>query len=145
MPFRKEVIIYESENVKVYINQCHNPGKKTLSFAVRKDVEKKFLAQYLGEIKWNGAWRQYCFYPDNDTFWNSSCMQEIVNFCTEITQVERSKWRKNPDKIHYRVCDSYLCNVACYIIESKCTKNPKKVTCKNCLIAIEKGRHKKKK
>ena len=47
----------------------------------------------------------------------------------------------NPDKIHYRIGDSYLCNGACYITESKCTKDTEKVTCRNCLREIKKGRH----
>ena len=49
----------------------------------------------------------------------------------------------SPDKIHYRIGDHYLCNGACYITEAKCTNDPKKVTCKNCLREIKKGRHKK--
>ena len=47
----------------------------------------------------------------------------------------------NPNKIHYRVGDSYLCNGACYITESKCTNDIEKVNCKNCLRQIKKGEH----
>ena len=49
----------------------------------------------------------------------------------------------NPEIIHYRTGDTYLCNRACYITESKCTKDTEKVTCQNCLREIKKGRHKK--
>ena len=94
MAFRKEITIYAKGKTRVFINQCHNPGKKTYSYAVRKDVEKVCAGQYLGEIKWNGAWRQYCFYPESKTFWSSGCMQGIIDFCIEITQIQRSKWRK---------------------------------------------------
>jgi len=93
MAFRKEIIIYETEKVRVFINQCHNPGKKTWLYSVRKDVDRKCAGQFLGVIKWNGAWRQYCFYPDKETYWSSSCMQGITDFLMEITQIQRAKWR----------------------------------------------------
>lgn len=31
----------------------------------------------LGEIKWWGPWRQYCFFPADDTVFNSGCMEDI--------------------------------------------------------------------
>lgn len=43
-----------------------------------------------------------------------------------------------PDKIHIRVGNSYLCNRACIITESKCTTDPKKATCQNCIHLLEK-------
>jgi len=64
MAFRKSVVIYEKDKTKVFINQCHNPGKKTWLYSVRKDSSKG-LGELLGLIKWNGAWRQYCFYPES--------------------------------------------------------------------------------
>jgi len=48
---------------------------------------------------------------------------------------------QSPEKIHLRIGDSYLCNRACFITESKCTKDIEKVRCKNCLREIAKGRH----
>ena len=92
MAFRKSIVIYERGENRVFINQCHNPGKKTWLYSVRKDSSKG-LGELLGLIKWNGAWRQYCFYPGNQTFWSSSCMQGIIEFCIEITQIQRMKWR----------------------------------------------------
>ena len=49
---------------------------------------------------------------------------------------------QNPEIIHLRTGDTYLCNRACYITESKCTKDTEKVNCQNCLREIKKGKHK---
>jgi len=38
----------------------------------------------LGEIRWYGAWRQYCFYPKADTIWNIECLQDIRVFIATL-------------------------------------------------------------
>lgn len=92
--FIKERTIYQSEKVRVYINECHSPGRKTRIFAVRKDVEEVCAGHYLGEIRWNGSWRQYCFYPDKNTFWSAGCKEEIAKFEREMNKKQRAKWKK---------------------------------------------------
>lgn len=37
----------------------------------------------LGQIKWYGAWRQYCFFPAADTIFNPGCMDDIKAFIGE--------------------------------------------------------------
>ena len=83
MSFRKEIVIYKGKTSRVYINQCHNKGKKTKLFAIRKD-DKTGLMDLLGLIKFNGKWRQYVFYPEKETYWNSSCMKNIAQFIEEL-------------------------------------------------------------
>lgn len=31
----------------------------------------------LGRIMWHAPWRQYCFFPDNNTLWNVGCMEDV--------------------------------------------------------------------
>ncbi len=31
----------------------------------------------LGRIKWFSRWRQYTFFPEEDTVWNRNCLMEI--------------------------------------------------------------------
>ena len=31
----------------------------------------------LGQIKWYGKWRQFCFYPSGDTIFNRACLKDI--------------------------------------------------------------------
>ena len=83
MSFIKEIEIYKGKTSRVYINQCHNKGKKTKLFAIRKD-DKTGLMDLLGLIKFNGKWRQYAFYPEEKTYWNSSCMKNIAQFIEEL-------------------------------------------------------------
>jgi len=41
--------------------------------------------ELLGEIKWSCNFRQYCFYPEQDTFWSNGCLQEIQNFINKLS------------------------------------------------------------
>lgn len=34
----------------------------------------------LGEIRWFGRWRQYCFYPEHATIFNRDCMRAIIAY-----------------------------------------------------------------
>lgn len=36
----------------------------------------------LGEIKWYGPWRQFCFYPEEATIFNIGCMDDIKKVIT---------------------------------------------------------------
>ena len=44
----------------------------------------------LGEVKWYGRWRQYCFHPTLElaTVFNVGCMEDICSF---IRSIPRSK------------------------------------------------------
>lgn len=41
---------------------------------------------YIGEIKWYGPWRKFCFYPDKDTIWDNKCLTEVVNFLVKLNK-----------------------------------------------------------
>ena len=34
----------------------------------------------IGIIKWYGPWRQYCFFPKEDTIWNKGCLEDVNEF-----------------------------------------------------------------
>jgi len=40
----------------------------------------------LGIIRWYGSWRQYCFFPHEETIFNSDCMQYIIDFMRELME-----------------------------------------------------------
>lgn len=44
----------------------------------------------LGEIKWFGAWRQYTFWPDRQTVWNTQCLEDVQS-CICALMDERKK------------------------------------------------------
>ncbi len=46
----------------------------------------------LGQIKWHGPWRRYCFYPYAPTIWAQNCLLEIVAFIEQ--EMEKRKMSK---------------------------------------------------
>ncbi|GAG50243.1 unnamed protein product, partial [marine sediment metagenome] len=44
------------------------------------DVLSKSSGYILGEIRWYGPWRQYCFSPVANSVFNNTCMSDIQNF-----------------------------------------------------------------
>ena len=91
MPYlKKDYIVYQKENVLVYINQCHNPKKKTKLFAIRRD-DKTGLGALLGIIKFSGAWRQYVILPDAYTKWSAGCKIKIAEFEERLNKEFREK------------------------------------------------------
>lgn len=38
----------------------------------------------LGIVKWHGPWRQYCFWPESGTIFNSSCLADIQDFMGQL-------------------------------------------------------------
>ena len=38
----------------------------------------------IGEIRWFSKWRQYCFYPYNETVWNIDCLGSITSVIREL-------------------------------------------------------------
>jgi len=63
--------------VKKYIEfNLVEQKEKTQVYAVRNINEQLIL----GYIKWNCAWRQYCFFPESKTLFSRECMSDVINF-----------------------------------------------------------------
>jgi hypothetical protein len=43
-------------------------------------VYSKRHGMSLGTIKWHGSWRQYAFFPELNTLFNSECLKDIRAF-----------------------------------------------------------------
>jgi hypothetical protein len=43
----------------------------------------------LGEIRWFGRWRKYCFFPWTDTLYEETCLRDISQFIEEETKSQR--------------------------------------------------------
>lgn len=48
----------------------------------------------LGTIRWFPRWRQYAFFPIEDTIYNAECLAEIGAFCMSATQEHRRARRE---------------------------------------------------
>lgn len=63
-----------------------SPIPKTVTFYVQT---KSAIPEVIGEIKWYGCWRKYCFFPEYDTVYEQDCLRDIAAFCEEKTAEHR--------------------------------------------------------
>jgi ABC-type uncharacterized transport system ATPase subunit len=45
----------------------------------------------IGEIKWNGGWKEYCFYPAKKSFYEETCLRDIAGFLEELKKKKKLK------------------------------------------------------
>jgi len=48
------------------------------------NVKNKNSSVILGIIKWFSSWRQYCFFPSEETIFSYGCMNEVIDFIQEL-------------------------------------------------------------
>ena len=48
------------------------------------NVLSKSSGFIIGQIKWYGPWRQYCFFPSPFSVFNPECLSHIINFIKEL-------------------------------------------------------------
>lgn len=44
----------------------------------------------MGVVRWEDAWRQYCFYPEPDIVFSADCMEEVSWFIKNLRTFEVS-------------------------------------------------------
>ena len=47
--------------------------------------------EVIGMIKWYGPWRQYCFFPEFDTVWNTTCLIDVNEVIGTLMQDRKTK------------------------------------------------------
>lgn len=45
----------------------------------------------IGVIKWYSAWRQYCFFPEIYTVWNTTCLDDVQDVIRELMQDRKTE------------------------------------------------------
>jgi len=55
----------------------------------RIHVVSKSHGVILGDISWYGPWRQYVFFPDDDTLFNRACLRDIADFLDELMEAKK--------------------------------------------------------
>lgn len=63
-------ILKETEYLKFIVVPQRSKTKIIDIINIRHD-------EVIGEIKWFGRWRQYCFYPNDNTIWNKTCLDDV--------------------------------------------------------------------
>ena len=59
-------------------------GKTILVSVCTKEGEE------IGKIKWFASWRQYSFFPFEDTVYEKTCLYELSNYLIELNQIHRN-------------------------------------------------------
>jgi hypothetical protein len=59
---------------------------KTTKWSCRN---KRYDAE-LGEIKWFGGWRQYCFFPTCQAVYSAGCLKDIADFIKALSDIQRT-------------------------------------------------------
>lgn len=54
-------------------------------------VENTRSKYIVGSIMWHGAFRKYCFFPNNDTLFDADCMQMIADFLNAHNAAHKQK------------------------------------------------------
>ena len=55
------------------------------------EVRNKVSGDLLGQVRWYGPWRQYCFMPKSCTVFSGTCNTEISTFIEEQMAMRRSE------------------------------------------------------
>jgi len=63
------------------------PQRKTSTFFCwSKDTN-----YWLGTVEWFSRWRQYCFFPEPETVFNSTCLADISHFLAQLNGGHKKK------------------------------------------------------
>ena len=80
--------------------------KNWLDFVEIKDTGKTKVwnihnsdnGSYLGQVKWNGGWRQYIFSTEPDCIWNTDCLDQLNAFIRLQMQERRNAKNSAPQE-----------------------------------------------
>ena len=53
--------------------------------------------QFLGEIHWNGSFRQYSYESEPKVDYNDRCLRDIADVCTSLNAEHKKKQKKEND------------------------------------------------
>lgn len=56
------------------------PRRKTRDW----DIINLSSGDKLGQIRWYGTWRQYCFFPEGNTVWSKGCLNDVLEAIERI-------------------------------------------------------------
>ena len=84
-PPRAEV--WEGKYVRFDFAGLSESGKTELWTVFPKDD----MTEYLGTVQWFARWRKYAFYPNPETVYEETCMEDISTFIKMLTKKHRIK------------------------------------------------------
>ena len=45
----------------------------------------------LAFVKWYPVWRQYCFFSEQQTVFNTSCLKDVAEFLDQLNEAQKTK------------------------------------------------------
>jgi hypothetical protein len=68
-----------------FVKLVPKPGIKTEIWG----IESRRSGDLLGIIQWYGPWRQYVFFPSEETLFNSGCLMDIREFISTLMEIRK--------------------------------------------------------
>lgn len=65
--------------------------KSSTGATIILSIYSKKAHVFLGEIKWFGAWRKYCFFPHDMTIFDNVCLEIIQGKLEELMKDRKSE------------------------------------------------------
>jgi hypothetical protein len=72
-----------------FIDEGIPAGQKTRRYSVYSNLSQAL--QSLGQVKFYGAWRKFCFFPSQSTLFDTTCLNEIAEFCKHQNDLRRQE------------------------------------------------------
>ena len=60
-------------------------------------VIAKSSGHEIGQIKWFGRWRQYCFFPE-DSIWSDGCLVDVINYIKGLKKERQAAMAFNKNR-----------------------------------------------
>jgi len=82
---QQQEVILRSKYLEFRLVPVDNgPAKTDIWEVLNKNSEVR-----LGQIRWYGAWRQYCYFPRRETVMSSECLDDITTFIKNLMQARK--------------------------------------------------------
>jgi len=73
--------IMKTQYEHIYFEQDLTPSRRKTQIWACRHVGNEIS---LGEVRWHPPWRQYCFFPQDQTIYASSCLRDIQDFIRQL-------------------------------------------------------------
>jgi hypothetical protein len=73
------VIVFQGKYFFAVVQE-EKPKTKVYAILPRSHYDR------IGIVKWYPQWRQYCFFPENETVWSRKCLEELAGFINDLME-----------------------------------------------------------
>ncbi len=92
--FQRTIYVNHIREVNDYFVILEKPKVVSRKTSIYEIYEKNTTGCLLGEIKWYGAWRKFCFFPNEKTIWDTKCLTKITEFLDKTNKEYREEMKR---------------------------------------------------